>query len=475
MTSSELRGLSMPTTTADLPLHDRERAQDVLAQLLRGRRPTWVHAQVRCESSISWAGSFADGSLVDSGLSADRGIGVQLLTPEVSRYRFTTGTSAAELEALITSVSSSGPTAAAVPARRAPVSDERPDGATSAEALDTRLLHTLHDIDASARGSDPRVVQVHISFEQVERAVTTGTLERPLRVDHRDVVYLTVRAIAKAGSQLSVGHYTPATTGSAGALDGTAIGREAAARALQGLGARPAPVGRIPVVVGPGRGMVMIHEACCHPLEGDEVLRGSVYAGRLGERIASPLVSIADDALDSSAIGGHAVDDEGSPGCRTSLIEDGRLVGFITDRLSAARLGRPATGNGRAPSFREHPLPRMTNTSILPGTASQEDIIADTEFGIFAQNVGGGQVIEATGDFVFRLTNGFIIRNGRICEPITETTLAGNGQEVLRAIDAVGADVATGAAKCGKAGQLLPVGVVGPTLRVGSLLVGGTR
>jgi TldD protein len=429
-------------------------------------------AEVRVETSTLWTGHFANSGLTHAGWRSERGLGVRVLTPDESRYRYTTGRTREDIDGVV-AAAGRGSMPVLERSGRAAAQQESGRRAPADGEPDPGLLSVLEEVDRAARAYDPRVVQVRIAFEYLARSVTLGSLELGVDVDHRDLTYLTVRAVAREGTAVAVGHFTPGAPSISARLDGFATGREAAQRAVDGLSARPAPVGRFPVVIGPGRGMVMVHEACCHPLEADEILRGSIYAGRVGEAVASPLVSIVDDPTLESAIGRHAIDDEHTAGRPTPLIEEGRLVGYLSDRLTAARTGTPVTANGRAQTFRDHPLPRMTNTCVRAGTARHGDIIADTPLGIFAQHVGGGQVVEATGEFVFRILNGYVIRDGRICEPITETSVAGKGSEVLLSIDAVGDTAEIGAAKCGKAGQLVPVGVVGPMLRVRSLLIGG--
>ena len=231
----------------------------------------------------------------------------------------------------------------------------------------------------------------------------------------------------------------------------------------------------MPIVVAGGRGIVMLHEACCHPLEGDEVIRGSIYASRVGDAIASPLVNVTDDPTVVGAVGSYVYDDEGVLASPTPLIVDGVLSGFLTDSDSAARLAVERSGNGRCRDMSHPPLPRMSNTCLANGESSVEDLVASTESGIYAENIGGGEMIESTGEFTFRVTNGYRIENGQITDPISETTISGTGESVLNGIDGVANDSSVGAAKCGKFGQWVPVGVIGPTLRVSSLFVGGTQ
>lgn len=444
--------------------------------LRRAAPPACQHAGLFVEEGVRIGLRYADSRVADVTYNHVRGASVRWVTAQDVRYR---STDVVDVDDILHLLGQAGPT---------PLSDWRRDGAhgrprpavgdngAKEQHDDTigRLAHLAAAVDAAARDVDDRITRVLIDVEHHSQSVCAVTLEGG-STDNRHLLYLTVRAVARSGERIASSYYTPATSDPDGVLDPVAIGREAAKRALQSLVARPAPIRHMPIVVGPGRGMVLIHEACCHPLEGDEVLRGSVYAGRLGTRIAAEHVSIDDDSLVPGAVGTYRIDDEGVPGRRTALVTDGVLRSYLTDRLSAARLGVAPSGNGRRDGYQSMPLPRMSNTCVHPGPHSPESIIADTKFGLYAEHVGGGEVVESTGDFVFRVTNGYLIENGRLTDPIQETTVSGNGAAVLNDIDAVGNDVQVGAAKCGKYGQFLPVGVVGPTLRIRSLLVGGTE
>ena len=225
------------------------------------------------------------------------------------------------------------------------------------------VLNTLRDLEEAARAHDPSIAQVVVDFELSEQAMCLVRGEEERTYDERRLLsYLSVRVIARRGSRVATGFYTPGTSGPLDGLDARACGAEVAGRAVAGLDARPAPVGRMPVVVAGGRGMVLLHEACCHPLEGDEVVRGSVYAGRLGQLIASPLVTVTDDPTVPGAVGSYGHDDEGVVGRPTTVIERGRLVGYLTDEDSGTRLGTGSSGNGRCTTVLDPPLPRMTNT-----------------------------------------------------------------------------------------------------------------
>jgi TldD protein len=241
------------------------------------------------------------------------------------------------------------------------------------------------------------------------------------------------------------------------------------------LHGRPAPAGEMPVVIGPGGGGVLFHEACGHGLEADHIQKdASVFRGRLGERLASPLVNGIDDGTVDGAWGSFAVDDEGAPARRTVLFEDGVLVSYLYDRLRAEHDGVSSTGNGRRQSHAHLPIPRMSNSYILAGDADPDDVIAGTPRGLYARTLGGGQVNPANGDFVFGVAEGYLIEEGRVTAPVRGANLIGNGPVVLAAIDAVAGDFETWDGVCGKEGQGVPVGAGSPTIRIARMTVGGT-
>jgi TldD protein len=241
------------------------------------------------------------------------------------------------------------------------------------------------------------------------------------------------------------------------------------------LRARPAPRGKLPVVLKRGAGGVLFHEACGHGLEADLVEKDwSVFAGRVGELVASPLVTLVDDGSYAREWGTSAIDDEGAPVRRNVLIENGVLTDYMWDFLRSRKAGRPSSGNGRRETYQHLPMVRMTNTFLLEGPDDPEAIIRDTPYGIYCVALGGGQVNTATGDFVFGITEAYMIENGAITEPVRAAQLIGNGPETLRLVDAVGSDFDTWAGTCGKDGQGVPVSSGQPTLRVRELTVGGT-
>jgi TldD protein len=230
------------------------------------------------------------------------------------------------------------------------------------------------------------------------------------------------------------------------------------------------------VVIGNDFGGVLFHEASGHGLEADHIAkRASVFSGQMGQLVASPLVTAVDDGTLEGAWGTLRVDDEGIPTQRNVLIEEGVLTGYMFDRLRARQDGRPSTGNGRRQSYQHIPMPRMTNTYILPGESTVEDLIASTPHGLYAKRLGSGQVNTVTGDFVFAVTEGYLIENGRITRPVRGATIIGNGPAALRRVDMVADDVGLAPGTCGKEGQAVPVSVGQPHLRISELTVGGTR
>jgi TldD protein len=251
--------------------------------------------------------------------------------------------------------------------------------------------------------------------------------------------------------------------------------RIAADRAVRLLDAQPSPAGTMPVVMGNEFGGVLFHEACGHGLEADFVSKGStVYTGKLGQKVASDILTAIDDGSQPTEWGSGAVDDEGTPTHRTVLIDHGVLTSYLHDRRSAGKQGLAVTGNGRRQSYQHLPIPRMTNTFIAPGSASADEILAATPRGLYARKLGGGQVDPITGDFVFAVTEGYLIEDGRLGPMVRGATLVGNGPKTLHKVDMIGADLGFAPGTCGKDGQSVPVSVGQPTLRISELTVGGT-
>jgi TldD protein len=335
----------------------------------------------------------------------------------------------------------------------------------------------LRACDAAARSTGGEVVQARIGYAENGRRVEVFNSDGLATSDDRTRVRLGAQVVARRDGRVETGSDTR------GGHAGFELLRErpeevaesAARKALTMLDAVDAPTGRLAVVVGNGFGGVLLHEAVGHGLEADAVQkRASVYAGRLGDQLAESFVVAYDDGRLAGEWGSDGIDDEGTPTRRTTIIEDGRLTSYLYDVLRARKDGVGSTGNGRRESFRHVPVPRMTNTFFAPGEASKADLIAGVERGLYAVSFGGGQVEPATGDFVFGVSEGYLIEGGRVTSPVRGATLVGNGLEALRAVDGIAGDLRIATGFCGKAGQSVPAGVGQPHVRIRELTVGGT-
>ena len=349
---------------------------------------------------------------------------------------------------------------------------QRPEEIDSASKADI-----LRACDEAARSAGDEVTQVTVSYVENRRRVQVFNSDGINAADDRTRVRLGAQVVARRNGTVETGHETRG--GHAGfelvANQPEQVAQEAARKALTMLDAVDAPTGRMTVVVGNGFGGVLLHEAVGHGLEADAIQkRASVYAGRLGEQIAPDFLLAYDSGAEANEWGSDGIDDEGTPTQRTTIIEDGRLTSYLYDLLRARKDGVPSTGNGRRESFRHLPLPRMTNTYFANGNATPEELIEGTEHGLYAVSFGGGQVEPATGDFVFGLSEGYLIENGKVTKPVRGATLIGNGLEALQQIDGVAADLAIATGFCGKGGQRVAAGVGQPHVRIQSLTVGGT-
>ncbi|HYN50633.1 MAG TPA: TldD/PmbA family protein [Thermoleophilaceae bacterium] len=348
----------------------------------------------------------------------------------------------------------------------------RPDEVAAARKADL-----LRSCDERARAIASEVAQARVGYAESRRQVEVFNSEGRAAADDRTRVRLSAQVVARRDGRVETG--TDTRGGHAGweliESDPEAVAEQAAQRALTLLDAVDAPTGRLPVVVGNGFGGVLLHEAVGHGLEADAVQkRASVYAGRLGDQLADPLVTAYDDGLRPNDWGSDGIDDEGTPTRRTTIIEHGRLVSYLYDMLRARKDGVESTGNGRRESFRHLPVPRMTNTYFAPGQATPEELIGEIERGLYAVSFGGGQVEPATGDFVFGVSEGYLIEAGEVTAPVRGATLVGNGLEALGAIDGIAADLEIATGYCGKGGQSVPAGVGQPHVRIRELTVGGT-
>jgi TldD protein len=347
-----------------------------------------------------------------------------------------------------------------------------------ADVATERKAALLRELDERGRAAGPEISQLLASYAEVRREVTVASSEGLIGEDDRTRVRIGVQAVARRGEAVETGAETLGGHRGFELLDGDPgkVAESAARKALTLLEAGPAPAGSMPVVVGGGFGGVLFHEMTGHGLEADHVQKGaSVYAGKLGEQVAEPLLTAYDDGRLPNEWGSDAIDDEGTPTQKTAVIEGGQLTSFLYDGLTARRDGVASTGNGRRESFRHLPVPRMTNTYIAPGDAEPEAMIAEVAKGFYAVSFGGGQVDPATGDFVFGVTEGYLIEGGRVTRPCRGATLIGNCLQALAAIDAVGSDFEIKTGVCGKAGQKVPVGTGQGHVRIRAMTVGGTE
>ena len=344
-------------------------------------------------------------------------------------------------------------------------------------------LSLLRAADKAARAFDKRIVKVEASFAESIKEVLLFTSDGRMAQDIQPMLRFGVRAVAEhegkrqsgsggGGGRYGMDYFAQAAT------DAEAHGREAARVAVAMLDAVEAPAGEMPVVLGPGDSGILLHEAVGHGLEADfNRKQTSNYSGQMGKQVASPLCTVVDDGTLVSSRGAINVDDEGYTGQKNVLIENGVLVGYMHDRLSAKHFGIKPTGNGRRESFRSMPMPRMTNTSLYGGKDNPDDIIKSVKRGIYAKRFTGGQVNISNGDFVFSLSESYLIEDGKLTSPLKDVNLIGNGPEVLRKVDMLGSDyqLSDGIWTCGKDGQSVPVNVGTPTVRISAITVGGTQ
>ncbi|GMW07051.1 MAG: metalloprotease TldD [Gammaproteobacteria bacterium] len=428
--------------------------------------------------------SLEDGIVKDGSHSIEQGVGVRAVSGEKTGFAYS---DEIVVPALMQAARSAGAIARAGErgALQAWVSRAGHELYGMADPIaslsDDDKVALLQRVDQATRAIDPRVRQVMASLAAVHEVMLVCSSDGVLAADVRPLVRMNVSVIVEQGGRREQGY-----AGGGGRVDlqyflesdrAFEFGREAVRQALVALEAVPAPAGEMVVVLGPGWPGVLLHEAIGHGLEGDFNRKGtSAFSNRIGEKVASDLCTIVDDGTLALRRGSLNIDDEGTPTRRTVLIENGRLAGYMQDKLNARLTGSPPTGNGRRQSFAHLPLPRMTNTYMLPGPHAPEEIIASVEKGVYARNFGGGQVDITSGKFVFSASEAYLIDKGRLGAPIRDATLIGDGPSVLQRVSMVGNDLRLddGVGTCGKDGQSVPVGVGQPTLRVDRLTVGGT-
>lgn len=439
-------------------------------------------AEVFAEDKRSSSGRLDDGRIEELGSGRDRGAGIRVVSGETTGFAHTADLSDAGLVAAAEAAAAAARGGGGgvrtidltpVVTRSQPV-EVHPEEV--AKATKVELLKRANEV---ARGHGDAIRQVSASYGDSRRRILVANSDGLLAGDDQTRTLFVVGVVASGDTGMQTGRRSIGHTMGFELFDRYQVedlAREAAEQALTKLQARPAPSGALPVVIGKAGGGVLFHEACGHGLEADHIHKNvSVFAGRVGEQVASPLVTIVDDGTIANEWGTFAIDDEGTPAGRNVLIEDGVLTDYMWDQLAARRDGRALSGNGRRQSYKHLPMVRMTNTVLGNGDTDPADIIADTPNGVYVADLGGGQVNTATGDFVFGMTEAYLIEDGKVTEPLREGNLIGNGPKVLEQIDALGNDFAMGSpGTCGKDGQGVPVGYGVPTLRVASLTVGGT-
>jgi len=456
---------------------DRELVKEVLGA---ARAHGGAFSELYVEERVSTSIRLDDGKIEELTTGADRGAGVRVAQGTTYGYAYSNRLDRAALLRAAEAAAASfygSPGGVVDLTERAPAvvhRAERPAGEVPARDRVAWLL----EVDDVARSFSPEVRQVTAVYGDSVQHVLIATSDGRWVREERPRIRLYVTVVAARDGVIQTGGHGPAALAGAEFFDRKPpreAAEIAARRAVTMLDSIPAPAGEMPVVLGPGCGGVLFHEAVGHPLEADIVDKeASVYRGRLGETLASPLVNGIDDATLANEWGSFSFDDEGTPSERTVLFEDGVLHGLLVDRLRSGKLDLPSTGNGRRQSYASPPIPRMTNTYILNGESSPAEILSSTDRGVYVTALAGGQVNPATGDFVFGCSEAFLIEGGEVTTPVRGANLIGQAIPVMSAVDAVADDFDTWEGTCGKDGQMVPVGSGSPSLRISRLTVGGT-
>jgi len=458
---------------------ERAAAERIVRQALQDSDDGELFLEYRESESIS----LDDGNIRAANFDTGQGFGLRGVAGEATGYAHSGEISEASLRKAaetIVAVSKGHSGVAADPPRA--TNTQLYTSANPLRLMDfSARTGLLSEIDAYARGKDARVRQVMASIAGEWQAVQILRSDGTRVADLRPLVRLNVTIVVEQSGRRETGSFG---TGGRFAYDfvtqeSTWRGAvdEALRQALVNLDSVPAPAGEMPVVLGSGWPGILLHEAIGHGLEGDfNRKKTSAFAELLGQRIASPGVTVVDDGTLPDRRGSLTVDDEGTPTSRTVLIEDGILVGYLQDRLNARLMNMRATGNGRRQSYAHAPMPRMTNTVMLGGVHSPEEMIQSISKGLYAVNFGGGQVDITSGKFVFSASEAYLIENGRVTAPVKGATLIGNGPDSLTKVSMIGNDMALdpGIGTCGKSGQGVPVGVGQPTIKLSGLTIGGT-
>jgi TldD protein len=458
------------------PLIEPAVAEAVLARALaHGGRFAEVFAERRRALSMA-----IDESRIESVQGgAEEGAGVRVVSGGTTYFAHVDGLDSGDLERAADEAAAALRGERGEPRQlRAVATTPQPIEIRPEEVEAERKAAMLRECDGRARGLGGEIAQFTASYAEARREVAVANSDGLFSEDDRTRVRLGAQAVARRNGTVETGAETRGAHRGFELLedDPGSIAERAGRKALALLDAGPAPSGSMTVVVGGGFGGVLFHEMTGHGLEADHIQKGaSVYVGKLGSQVAQPLLTAYDDGRLPGEWGTDAIDDEGAPTQKTQVIEEGRLSAYLYDRLSAERDSVASTGNGRRESFRHLPLPRMTNTYIAPGDATPEAMIAEVDKGFYAVSFAGGQVDPATGDFVFGVSEGYLIEGGKVTKPCRGATLIGNCLQALSAIDAVGDDFEMKTGFCGKGGQKVPVGTGQGHVRVRAMTVGGTE
>ncbi len=460
--------------------------ESTLSRLIgRALRRGGEFADVFCERRSAQSFRLQDGRIHESACGVTLGVGIRVVAGESAGYAYSDDLSiealerAADAASLIARGSPNG-VGRSVDLRVQSVASFYGDGSNGSPDP-ARYVALLERADVAARAFDPRVVAVNAHVTDELQEVWIATSEGRFVRDRRPMIALGVQVVASDKKERGSGYVGDGGRTSLSYFDDhtpESLAADAARIATVNVAAVPAPAGEMEMIVGAGGGGVLLHEAVGHGLESDFNRRGtSLYSGRIGERVASELVTIYDDGNLPEERGSVNVDDEGVPGQHKVLVENGVLRGYMQDVLNARLMGTQSTGSGRRQSFRFLPQPRMCNTYMPDGTSSVDDIFASTKRGIYAKSFAGGQVDISKGDFVFMVGEGYLIENGKISAPVKNATIVGNGPEAMTKVTAVGNDsrLARRHYTCGKGGQYVPVGVGMPTVKIASITVGGTQ
>jgi len=460
------------------PLIDADVLERVLsASLAKGGDMAEVFAEDRQTRSAI----LDDRRIEELSSGRERGAGIRVVVGETTGFAHTADLSepgllaAAEAAAAVARQGGGGTKAVALPPRF--TAPER-DLTLPSDVAKATKLELLARADDAARGVGAAITQVQAAYGDSRRRVLIASSDGRHAEDDQIRTRFNVSCVATGDTGMQTGYESVARTEGFevfGRVRVEELATVAANRAVAKLSARPAPSGELPVVLASGSGGVLFHEACGHGLEADHIVKdASVYVGKVGEQVASPLVTLIDDGTVGGEWGNFAVDDEGRAAARNVLIEDGVLTDYMWDWLRARKEGRQSSGNGRRQTYQHLPMVRMTNTFLLAGTEDPDELIAQTPHGVYVAKLGGGSVSTASGDFVFGTSEAYLIENGRLTAPLRDANLIGNGPEILRRIDAVANDFGMMPGTCGKDGQSVPVGCGQATLRITGVTFGGT-